>query len=202
MRRLLLVGIVLAVVMALQPMLAQPALALDELTLPHPWSSSAVAVGHNCVTQKSNRIAFVQSLLWAENYYANHGGNSVSQVDGVWGTNTYNALRDFQRDHGLPEDGCAGVRTYSSFQYYTHVLNGNSYTHMHMHKTCDAPSHPFFPDYGVCWYYGGVRQVRFFHGSHNGDTWTWKNPRTNLWCVVSTYAYGGSYCGSGWVNGW
>ena len=74
-----------------------------------------------------NLVRAVQSMLVSGGYYGlNCWANDETQVDGVWGSKTLEAVKDFQQDHGLTRDGCVGTGTWSKFRYYQ--LSGN--THM------------------------------------------------------------------------
>ena len=54
-------------------------------------------------------------VRWVQDRLVNHKGYSVgnSGIDGIFGTDTQRAIRDFQRDNGLTVDGIAGINTNS-----------------------------------------------------------------------------------------
>lgn len=54
-------------------------------------------------------------VRWVQDRLVNHKGYSVgnSGIDGIFGTDTQRAVRDFQRDNNLTIDGIAGIDTNS-----------------------------------------------------------------------------------------
>ena len=115
-------------------------------------------------------IMAVQANLYSEGYYAGQsGGNTVRQVDGIFGPATRGAISAYQRAHsGLAVDGCAGPNTLASMQkhlkvtstsgnttYYNYRdsrvryhkvnsgLNGHWWFRMSHWTTCDQEVEPF-----------------------------------------------------------
>ena len=54
-------------------------------------------------------------VRWVQDRLVNHKGYSVGDhgIDGIFGTDTQTAVRDFQRDNNLTVDGIAGIDTNS-----------------------------------------------------------------------------------------
>ena len=94
---------------------APPASAHNASTL---WKYAWEQVCEGVDPAHETIIMAVQANLWAQNYYAGQpGGNTLAQVDGIFGPATKGAIRAYQRAHpGLAVDGCAGPKTLDSMQ--------------------------------------------------------------------------------------
>ncbi|SES20203.1 peptidoglycan-binding protein [Salipaludibacillus aurantiacus] len=79
-------------------------------------SSGNSTISFNTVLRRGARGAQVRELQSA---LADRGFKTSSQVDGVYGPLTQQAVRDFQRSAGISVDGIAGPQTYGA-------LNGSS----------------------------------------------------------------------------
>lgn len=55
-----------------------------------------------------NFVRAVQLLLYADNLYGGNFTKYPGPIDGLFGPNTENGLRDWQTGHGLTSDGCFG----------------------------------------------------------------------------------------------
>ncbi len=58
---------------------------------------------------KNNTVKVLQTLLISYGYSCGKAG-----ADGDFGNNTYNALKNYQKDKGLTVDGCCGAYTWAS----------------------------------------------------------------------------------------
>ena len=94
-------------------------------------------------------------------YYAMNGWTNTfdAQVDGVWGSKTLEAVKDFQDDHGLTRDGCVGTGGWNKFRYYQ--ISGNA------HMTFNS-----------CYYEGGeVGECQYeWDDLFHGDAGNWGDP--------------------------
>jgi peptidoglycan hydrolase-like protein with peptidoglycan-binding domain len=58
-----------------------------------------------------NYVKSVQAILWVNGKFS-----STTSIDGVFGSGTTTALKGWQAEHGLTQDGCAGYYTWNSMQ--------------------------------------------------------------------------------------
>jgi len=80
-------------------------------------ASALVKIG-----ERSTRVLEMQKFLRSKDY--------VVTVDGVFGKETYNVLRQFQSDYDLKVDGECGVATWAkldSIKKYSLAKDGNTY---------------------------------------------------------------------------
>lgn len=70
--------------------------------------ASTVYVGYSHTTV-GNTVSFVQAAL-------NYLGYNCGTIDGVYGTNTSNGIKAFQRACGLTADGTVGPKTWAALR--------------------------------------------------------------------------------------
>nr|WP_279326566.1 peptidoglycan-binding protein [Bacillus kexueae] len=70
------------------------------------WSGQTLRYG-----SKGNAVRELQTML-------NNAGYSVGKVDGIFGKQTLEALKKFQKSRGLKQDGIAGANTYNNLKAY------------------------------------------------------------------------------------
>eukprot|EP01094_Clydonella_sp_ATCC50884_P019093 TRINITY_DN3663_c0_g1_i1.p2 TRINITY_DN3663_c0_g1~~TRINITY_DN3663_c0_g1_i1.p2 ORF type:complete len:372 (-),score=109.23 TRINITY_DN3663_c0_g1_i1:158-1273(-) len=100
-------------------MRAAAAALLCSLALAACASSAAASCSFPLVTGGSGRSVYtIQYLL-------NYHGYAIG-VDGIWGTNTKNAVMQFQTRSGLPADGMVGTNTWKALIVLTQ-LNDTGY---------------------------------------------------------------------------
>lgn len=92
----------------------------DETTQRVLFSSSAVPASGSSSSSSSSSSGSYRLLTWGstgddvkklQKTLLNQGYTQVRVADGVYGEWTYNAVRAFQKDHGLAVDGIAGKNT-------------------------------------------------------------------------------------------
>lgn len=67
---------------------------------------------------KGNDVKTLQTLL-------NEKGYNCGKVDGIFGKNTENAVKQFQKDNGLSVDGIVGTKTWEALQSHPTIKNGS-----------------------------------------------------------------------------
>ena len=103
---------------------AAPASAHNQ---PYAWGTAFQWVGNCGNPNHVNQIKAAQANLWAENRYAGQpGGNTLAQVDGIWGPASNGAARAYQRAHGLTVDGCIGPNTWNNMHNQTVLKRSGS----------------------------------------------------------------------------
>ena len=91
-----------------------------DLRIDPNYSSNHVGDGER---NQSKQVHAVQTLLYILDYPLSASGSMEDCIDGVFGSYTENAIRAFQRQHGLPVDGIVGANTWrglcssSTFRY-------------------------------------------------------------------------------------
>lgn len=91
----------------------------SDLRIDPNYTSNYVGPGKENLTKQ---VKGVQHLLWWTDYL------NYNQIDGVFGTNTLNAIIRFQRDHNLTDDGIVGPNTWRAlcsskyFKYGTYIF--------------------------------------------------------------------------------
>jgi len=122
-------GILMAALVAPLLFVAAPRTAQAVWDLNYYWdvnsSNKYLWVGDSWCTwgNEENLVSAVQSMLVEGWRYADAGySNDPSvQIDGAWGTMTRNAVKEFQGDHNLSQDGCVGPNTWHGFRYNGHL---------------------------------------------------------------------------------
>ena len=99
----------------------------DAHDMPKNWSPPRTAswVG-TCGSNRKNLVFAVQAMLLEGTDYFETGreNSAYKQFDGAIGTATKDAIKEFQRDHSLDDDGCVGPTTWNKFRYNSHFLGG------------------------------------------------------------------------------
>ena len=98
------IATILAVAALLTAGLSSPALAAAGDNIGPNWNNNELVGGCGGVTSGSDVVA-LQEILVATFYL------SPPTADGVFGTSTSNATKNWQRAHGLTADGCVGAAT-------------------------------------------------------------------------------------------
>jgi peptidoglycan hydrolase-like protein with peptidoglycan-binding domain len=91
---------------------ANPASAMP---LQYRWEDTPYTIGDCGGLQTNEYVRWVQAEMWVMHRYANMNS---SNVDGVWGNNTRNAVKGWQSANGYAADGCVGWYTRASFRRY------------------------------------------------------------------------------------
>ena len=101
--------------------------AADPQTQARLYSASAVAAGGSHGSGGGSYAPSYRLLYWGckgddvrrlQRALLNAGYTQVRTADGIYGRWTYDAVRAFQRDHGLAVDGIAGRRTQNALYGY------------------------------------------------------------------------------------
>lgn len=96
---------------------------LDEFRNFTPSLSSTPSYEGDQITNGKN---FVGSRCSELQEKLNRVGYNCGVVDGIFGSNTYIALTEFQRDHGLCSDGLAGEQTFAKLDNLIDAQNSGS----------------------------------------------------------------------------
>lgn len=85
-------------------------------------------VGYGYITSgKLVKLAQVR-LVWGSWY--DSGNTYAQQVDGGFGSGTYQAVVNYQNAFGLSADGVVGANTWKSMLYYTYLDYPTSFTNL------------------------------------------------------------------------
>lgn len=86
-------------------------------------------------------VKWVQDML-------NHNGYSLT-IDGAFGTATYNAVIDFQKNKGLEVDGIVGAATRNALKTYTNTSTINAYKYTTTRVNFRSGPGTSYSSYGV-----------------------------------------------------
>lgn len=145
--------------------------------LAYKWENTPHSIG-DCSSPTNNNeyVRWVQVEMWAMHRYSNMNS---SNVDGVWGINTRNAVKGWQSANGYPADGCVGWYTKSSFRRYPWLsyVGGSNY---HL----QGPYSEYVTySLDLCWWY------QWFDG--------WHLPRTGTACEYGSGTQQNAYYAGG-----
>lgn len=162
------------------------------------WYQSDHPVGNpnGCGDSGTQELAAVQAVSWADGDYPDFG-SSNSYVDGIYGTQTANAIKKFQSKRGLAQDGCAGYNTLRAMQsgsmfqwlYFQPGDGGNPAQDVYRAKSGYSQYVTFVLRYYGCW------QFQWFNGWHN----VWRGSNMNSDCYQGA---NGLYPSSPYVGYW
>jgi hypothetical protein len=114
------------------------------------WGSNC-QVGYGLLQHNNRMVLAVQSFLQSTTYYQ-------GALDCEFGTQTYNAVKTFQRSVGLPADGVVGANTWKKMQSQL-VPSGDNITYFAYKSGLDGQNVRFLevtptPPYGSGFYPG------------------------------------------------
>lgn len=118
---------------------------------------AGVLVKEGC---RGEAVATVQTLLIEQGYL-------VGEADGVAGAATANAIRSFQRAHGLKVDGVCGELTFAELGPGMDASLIDSYCETHGDHSGQHPSSFFSSDMGRCVYVGATGYSAFDPGNNS-----------------------------------
>jgi peptidoglycan hydrolase-like protein with peptidoglycan-binding domain len=100
------------------------ATAVSAHSQPNAWKNGD-AVGTSCGLSNGTYVKSWQSILWAADNLAN-----LSEIDGAFGPVTRAATSNYQSNHSLSADGCAGYFTWDNAKNSGHTVGGTFRRHL------------------------------------------------------------------------